>query len=52
MKNIQRIMRCYFGIIAVFFLASTAYLQAQTDYIGRRPHHQRPFQCTVQCDTH
>ena len=27
-------MRCYFGIIAVFFLASTAYLQAQGPYTG------------------
>ena len=34
MENIQRIMRCYFGIIAIFFIASTAYLHAQTDYTG------------------
>ena len=34
MKNIQRIIRCYFGIIAIFFIASTASLQAQTDYTG------------------
>ena len=34
MKNIQRIMPYYFRIIAVFFIASTASLQAQTDYTG------------------
>ena len=34
MENIQRLIRGCFGIIAVFFLASTAYLQAQGPYTG------------------
>ena len=35
MENIQRIMRCYLAVIAVFFIASTAYLQAQrTPYVS------------------
>ena len=29
MENIQRLIRCCFAVMAVFFLASTAYLQAQ-----------------------
>ena len=35
MENIQRIMRCYLVVMAVFFIASTAFLQAQrTPYRG------------------
>ena len=29
MENIQRLMRCYLAFMAFFFIASTAYLQAQ-----------------------